>query len=251
MANYLSALDQLQGQKAAAGDIDGVVALKQERDRVTNHAQPTAADLQAMSAPVRKLRATYEADTRKAADEAVRRDKLARSSYLANLEALQKRMNAAGEIEQGLLVKAEKDRYIEELIANKSGASAAPRQTLPQIPPPNAGTTRNIATSDPFQTGSVWSGEERGYHQTLTILERSATTFRARFEIGTIIVREITGSVKGNRISWFGKDVHATKGGPGGDDVGIVTSDKIEITWRDPKNGKTGGFTLLREQGRN
>ena len=144
-ANYLSGLDQLQGQKAAAGDIDGVVALKQERDRVTNHAQPTAADLQAMSAPVRKLRATYEADTRKAADEAVRRDKLARSSYLANLEALQKRMNAAGEIEQGLLVKAEKNRFIAELAAHK-GIVVAPK---PLPPPSPAALPRSVARVEP------------------------------------------------------------------------------------------------------
>jgi hypothetical protein len=118
-ATYLSALDQLQGQKAAAGDIDGVVAIKEERDRVANREQPTAAQLQAMSQPVRKLRATYETDTKKAADQAVLRNDLARRTYLANLEALQKRLNATGEIEQGLLVKAEKDRFIAELAAGK------------------------------------------------------------------------------------------------------------------------------------
>lgn len=55
---YLAGLDQLLSARAAAGDLEGVVAIKAERERMTNRQQTTPAQMQAMPAPLRKLRDT-------------------------------------------------------------------------------------------------------------------------------------------------------------------------------------------------
>ncbi len=96
-------------------------------------------------------------------------------------------------------------------------------------------------TADAIQPGSIWRDDDK----TLTILERKGDTYRARFETGSKIVREVGGPVKGNTISWLAKDVHAISGNQGGDNFGTINGDKIAFVYG--KDGKTeGSFTLTR-----
>jgi len=90
------------------------------------------------------------------------------------------------------------------------------------------------APADAIQPNSVWVGEKL----TLTILERTGDTFRARFETGNA-VREITGTVKDNKISWLAKDVHAVRGDAGHDNFGTIIGNRIDFTY-----GNGGKFTL-------
>ena len=104
--------------------------------------------------------------------------------------------------------------------------------------------------ADVVQAKSVWSSEFGGATHVLTIIDRQGDTFRARFEIAikgkAIIIRDVTGPVKGNQISWLAKNVHATKGKPGGDNFGTIDGDRIEFRWRDDKGGYGPPFTLVR-----
>lgn len=97
------------------------------------------------------------------------------------------------------------------------------------------------APADAFQTGSLWTDESAGL--TLSVFERGAGAFRARFVIRDTVVREITGTVTGDRISWLAKDVKNIKGNAGGDNVGTVAGDRIDFTWRGPGT-RSGAFTL-------
>ncbi len=91
---------------------------------------------------------------------------------------------------------------------------------------------------------SVWVGDNGP--QKLTITERDGETFQARFEVPNGYVREVRGEVKGNKLSWFGKDARAVKGRAGGDNHGTISrdekGDKIDFVWRD--GGGSGTFTL-------
>jgi len=93
--------------------------------------------------------------------------------------------------------------------------------------------------TDTLQVGSVWVGGDLNHK--LTITERKGENFRGRFT-ASVFDREVTGIVKEGRISWNAKDVTASKGGPGGDNVGVARGERIDFTWRD--GGNTGKFSL-------
>lgn len=95
--------------------------------------------------------------------------------------------------------------------------------------------------ADAIQPNSVW---QDGRSVTLTMLERNGNTFRARVNSGKA-VREVTGTVKDDTISWLAKDVRAISGEPGGDNFGTITDGKIDFTWHDAKGG-SGKFSLWR-----
>ena len=95
--------------------------------------------------------------------------------------------------------------------------------------------------ADAIQPNSVW----RDGNKVLTILERKGDAFRARFDVGQGIVREVTGPIKDDKLSWLAKDVRAVRGGPGGDNFGTIHGDSIDFTWR-TDNGASGQFILVR-----
>ena len=109
---------------------------------------------------------------------------------------------------------------------------------VPEVPPMAEEESGVIVAN------SVWMGDNSP-HQ-LTITERDGETFQARFEVPSGYVREVRGEVKGNKLSWLGKDARAVKGRAGGDNHGTIgrdeKGDKIDFVWRD--GGGSGTFTL-------
>lgn len=65
------------------------------------------------------------------------------------------------------------------------------------------------AAADVIQVGSMWK-DNAGH--TLIILERKGGTYRGRFMRNDQFIREVTGSVAGNKISWLANDVNPIKG---------------------------------------
>ena len=108
---------------------------------------------------------------------------------------------------------------------------------------------KQAAPEDPFAEKSVWISTG-GIRTVLTVTERKAGTFKARFEVGPGIDRELSGTVKDGKVSWLAKDVKAIRGTPGGDNVGTLARDKdgdrIDFTWSAP--GFAGGTFVLRRQ---
>jgi len=101
------------------------------------------------------------------------------------------------------------------------------------------------AAAAAFTVGSVWGDDDT--KMTFTVLEREDDRFRARYQIGDTIDREINGVVNGNSVYWHAKDVRATRGGAGGDNSGFFLAHKdgprIEFSWRNSK-GASGSFIL-------
>jgi hypothetical protein len=128
---YLAGLDKLLGERAKAGDLDGALAFKAERERIAAHAETTRDEIQAMPATLQKLRAAYDEALKKNRDETDRRKVAARSKHLARLDALQKRTTMSGDFDQALLVKAERDRVA-------SAPDATPVKPAEPAPPPAA-----------------------------------------------------------------------------------------------------------------
>lgn len=109
-----------------------------------------------------------------------------------------------------------------------------------------AGTAR-AEPADVVQAGATWSSVENGGLRKLTIYTRKGETFTGRYQVGRIL-RDITGTAKGDQVFWLAKDVKTVVGGPGGDNYGTIKGDRIEFKWGDP-SGKGGAYTLNREGG--
>jgi hypothetical protein len=131
---YLGALDKLGGERVKSGDLEGALAFKSERERIAARAETTPEQTQAMPASLAKLRAAYEPELKKIVDEAGRRKDAARGKHIGRLDALQKRLTMAGDIDDAVLVRAEKDQIASEMAA--SAAVRAPKQAeIPPLPP--------------------------------------------------------------------------------------------------------------------
>ena len=146
---YLTNLDKLQTETAKRGDLDGAVAIKAERDRIAAHTDTAVDQVRAMALPLRTLRGTYEAALKKNMDEGAWREAGVRRNHLTNLDALQKRITITGDIEQALLIKAERERFAAEKVglAPPLPASAAPTESTK--PDPSQKKTPSTTTSRP------------------------------------------------------------------------------------------------------
>ena len=94
----------------------------------------------------------------------------------------------------------------------------------------------------PFKKQSVWSEGDL----TMTIIERNAETFKAKFETKEWS-RIVEGTIKGAKVTWLAKDVQPIKGGSGGDNFGTISKDergyRMDVEWKQA-NGKSGTSTL-------
>lgn len=112
-----------------------------------------------------------------------------------------------------------------------------------------AGSVGASTPADPFKVKSVWVDNEA--RQVLTVTERKGEKFTATFQIGDRFERVVTGTIKDGKLNWLSKDVRVVRGGPGGDNHGTLSSDKIgdkiDFVWRGD-NGGSGTFTLRLRQ---
>jgi len=134
---YLGGLEKLQGERIKAGDLDGTLACKAERERIAAGAGTTQEEIQAMPESLRKLRVAYEPALKKIMDEAARRKDAARARHIANLEALQKRLTLSQDLDAALLVRKEKERFAAETppLAGSGAGEPSPLTAQNAAPP--------------------------------------------------------------------------------------------------------------------
>jgi len=128
---YLEALDRLLAERSKAGDLDGALAVKAEREREDIQVPMGLELLKTMPVPLVKLRVAFEQRMKTSMEGANHRRNLASGKYLANLEALQKRLTVSGNIEQALFVKGEKERFIAGAATGKAPMNVAKTVAIP------------------------------------------------------------------------------------------------------------------------
>ena len=103
---------------------------------------------------------------------------------------------------------------------------------------PGGVSTDAKTESDRLPVGSIWVSTDS--KTTLTIAKRTGDSFHATLAVGEHTRREIKGRVKGNQLSWRSKDVRAISGGKGGDNVGTINGEWIDLVWTtaDEQGGK-------------
>ena len=155
---YVAGLDKVFEERSKAGDLDGTLAVRKENERTAAHTQPTPEQVKAMPESIRKLRAIYDPQLKRIDDEVARRRQAAQRQHLTDLETLQKRITMSGDIDQALLVKAEKERFVADLAKNQPAPSVARAPAPPAAPAPTAKVAVEDAIISPLATGAkVWS----------------------------------------------------------------------------------------------
>jgi hypothetical protein len=105
--------------------------------------------------------------------------------------------------------------------------------------------------ADCFLAGTVWKGTKRwevlgtpekgSLPITLTVLERSGTTFQVKID-GTGLHQEIKGTIKDSKVSWQAADVKVEIGDQGVDHSGQITRDVdlgLSSKWTRAKDSRT------------
>ncbi|HEV7404869.1 MAG TPA: hypothetical protein VGO11_18145 [Chthoniobacteraceae bacterium] len=237
---YTAGLEKLLADRSAAGDLDGVIALKTERTRFSAQGEMTADQLNAMPGTLRTFYETYQASFKKTGDELARRTAAANQKHVADLEALQRRVTMTGNIEQALKVKSVKENFL------KPPAPAAPLAVAPVEPAPPTTTPAPPATAG---EGKEYLTEVTPAHTespvVLTRGSRIATTesFKPPVEITVIAKTENTNLRLGYAadqiiFNWErGPTEFRIDGGPGNKQYkkgagGIPKDTFVTVRWR-------------------
>ena len=119
--SYLANLDKRQKEAIAAGNLDDTLAIKSERERIVAHEATTDEQRKAMGLALAKLQGSYDTALKAYAVEMIKREGVLQQKYVADLEALQKRVTTSGDLDKALRVKVERERVA-------TGLSAALRE---------------------------------------------------------------------------------------------------------------------------
>ncbi|MEI6713621.1 MAG: family 16 glycoside hydrolase [Verrucomicrobiota bacterium] len=113
-SSYLTNLEKLQTDITKQGNLDAALLVKGERERVTAGSSTSPDQVLALPVPAKTVRATYDASLKKLAEDVARLDGDLRSKCVADFDTLQKRLTAAGLLDQALEARREKERFAAE-----------------------------------------------------------------------------------------------------------------------------------------
>jgi hypothetical protein len=163
--NYLLALDRLQQEVAARGDLDAGLQIKAERERAKAAQELAATERRAMPPALQAVRAKFDKDfeaqmgpLRKAEEQQAR-------DYLSALEALQRKLTVANRLEQAATVRAERESASTALQSLLAAAAPSAKAT----PPPavtNAQAARAGALDPAFASKVASAVHEKSYDLT-------------------------------------------------------------------------------------
>lgn len=144
---YLAALDGLYQQAIAKGDLDGVIAVKAEKDRILRDVQPTDAERTAMPEALKKPRATYDQSSARVLKEQGEQLRQLHEKYTKVLDLQEKKLTLQERVDDALAVRAEKERIMDDLPAWASEQPAAEASAAPAAPSPALASPSPAATT--------------------------------------------------------------------------------------------------------
>jgi hypothetical protein len=105
--------------------------------------------------------------------------------------------------------------------------------------------SEKVSGDELLVAGSEWASDDN--RMKLRLVSRQGGKYTALFFIGPTVLREIQGTVAGEKLEWLSKDVTAHKGSRGGDNSGKLSQDeegpRLDFTWKDD-TGNSGEFVL-------
>lgn len=131
---YLKNLQDNRKTQTASGNLDNVMAVRAEIERVTNWVEPTESDRQKLPADLQAMRRQYDAGVSRIIAEALAKSTELRQTYARDLEAQQRRLTQLDQIDAALLVKKERDQLLETLKAAPPAPPTAPPPVAAEVP---------------------------------------------------------------------------------------------------------------------
>jgi hypothetical protein len=139
---YLAALEVLYQKAIAKGDLDAVIAVKSEKDRILTDVTLGDADRAALPAELKTQRATYDQGSARVIKEQSDQLRQLYDKYKKTLEFQEKNLTVQGRVDDALAVRSEKERMMDDLPAVAASEQpvtpAAPAPTKPADPFTNA-----------------------------------------------------------------------------------------------------------------
>lgn len=144
--DYIKSLAALADTLQKAGDLEGLVAAKQEKERFEKEKQVPPQSPAGLPPPVIKLQTDYRKNLAQAETEKYTGLISLTDKYVGQLNALKKQMTVDGQIDEALKMKAEADRVkssppvsaaqfaLAELVAKKEAASAPVEGAVETVP---------------------------------------------------------------------------------------------------------------------
>ena len=131
---YLAGLDNLYQKAISKGDLDAVIAVKAERDRILTDVSPTDAERDALPEELKKSRSSYDQNSARVIKEQGDQLRQLYDKYRKTLESQERKLTVQGRVDDALAIRAEKDRMMDDLPSAASDQPATPTPATPTTP---------------------------------------------------------------------------------------------------------------------
>jgi hypothetical protein len=211
---YLATLDSLYQQAISKGDLDGVIAVKAEKDRILRDVQPTDAERAAMSEEMKKPRSTYDQGSARVVKEQGDQLRQLYDKYKKMLELQEKKLTLQDRVEDALAIRAEKERMLDDLPAAANDVPATPAVADKPAPVPaaatNAGPTSSYTFYKPGAEPQVAQKDMQKMQTFYASQQSRAGGMAYNLEIGVVTSRGKLQTSKQTNTGWYTKSESGT-----------------------------------------
>jgi hypothetical protein len=210
---YLTSLDTLYQKAISKGDLDGVIAVKSERDRILTDVSPTDAERAALPEEIKKLRSSYDQNSARVAKEQGDQLRQLYDKYKKTLELQEKKLTLLGRVDDALAIRAEKERMMDDLPAVASALPAVPTPAAPAMPAPpttSAASTSSYAFYKPGTEPHVEQKEMQKLQTFSASPQSRAAGMVYTLDIGVITSKGKLQTAKNTSTGWYTKTESGT-----------------------------------------
>jgi hypothetical protein len=145
-AGYLKNLQDFRKAATAQGNLDNVMAVRAEIDRVTNWVEPPESEKKKLPSDLQPVRRQYDAGLARIVADGLAKSTALRQAYARDLEAMQRRLTQLDQIDAALVVKQERNRLLEAMKDTPPAPPTTPvTPEVPAVTPANPVSQKKIS----------------------------------------------------------------------------------------------------------
>ena len=211
---YLAALENLYQKAIAKGDLDGVIAVKSEKDRILTDVSLGDAERAALPAELKTQRSSYDQGSARVIKEQGDQLRQLYDKYKKTLEFQEKNLTLQGRVDDALAVRSEKERMMDDLPAAAASeqpvATTAPAPTKPADPFTNAAPTATYTFYKPGTEPAVSQKEMQKLQSFPASAQSRAAGMVYTLEIGVVTSKGKLQTSKNANTGWYTKSESGT-----------------------------------------
>ena len=200
---YLAVLENLYQKAISKGDLDDVIVVKSEKDRILTDVSPTDAERAAMPEELKKSRVAYDQHTVRVVKEQGDQLRQLYDKYKKMLELQEKKLTLLGRVDDALAVRAEKERMMDDLPAVESPTPAAPTMSAP--PTTSAASTSSYAFYKPGAEPHVDQKDMQKLQTFSASPQSRAAGMVYTLDVGVITAKGKLQTTKNTSTGWYTK----------------------------------------------